>query len=372
MNRLSIAFVAGIFTFAAVACRQESPVAKPAAPVHTGIVQMLSMDTGTKYSANIVPYAQVDLSFKSNGYVERIHQVKSPAGGTRNVDQGDWVPKGTVLALVSQQDYVDKLQQAQAQLARGQAEQEKAKLSFDRVSSLYSTQSATKPDYDSAKAQMESTNATVSGAQAQVSEAKVALDYCSLRAPFSGWLVKRNVDLGSLVGPATNGFTLADTRSVKAVFGVPDIFISRVKPGQHLVVTMDALNHPVNGRVSAISPSADPKSRVYSVEVTIANTNDELKSGMIASLGLDGAKLDPSALAVPLSAVIRDPGRANGFAVMTVEGTGDVVSARLQPVELGDAHGNMIIVRGGLRNGQAVITTGATLIKSGDQVRVIQ
>jgi len=97
-----------------------------------------------------------------------------------------------------------------------------------------------------------------------------------------------------------------------------------------------------------------------------------LKSGMIASLSLGGARLEPSALAVPLAAVIRDPGRPNGFAVMTMEGTGDMLSARLQPVELGDAHGNMIIVRGGLRNGEAVITTGATLIKNGDQVRVIQ
>jgi RND family efflux transporter MFP subunit len=372
MNRLSITVVASYITFTAVACRHDSPAAAVPLPVHAAIVQMLSVDTGTKYSANIVPYAQVDLSFKSNGYVERIHQVKNPSGGTRNVDQGDWVPKGTVLALVSQQDYIDKLQQAQAQLARGQAEQEKAKLSFDRVSSLYSTQSATKPDYDSAKAQMESTNASVSGAQAQVSEAKVALDYCSLRAPFNGWLVKRNVDLGSLVGPATNGFTLADTSSVKAVFGVPDIFISRVKPGQRLVVTMDALSHPVDGRVSAISPAADPKSRVFSVEVTIPNAKDELKSGMIASLSLDGARLTVPALAVPLSAVIRDPARANGFAVMTIEGTGDIVSARLQPVDLGDPHGNMIIVRSGLRTGQTVITTGVTLIKSGDQVRVIQ
>jgi multidrug efflux system membrane fusion protein len=318
-----------------------------------------------------VPYAQVDLSFKSNGYVERIHQVKNSGAGTRNVDQGDWIPKGTVLALVSQQDYIDKLQQAQAQLARGQAEQEKAKLSFERVSSLYSTQSATKPDYDSAKAQMESTNASVSGAQAQISEAKVALDYCSLRAPFNGWLVKRNVDLGSLVGPATNGFTLADTSSVKAVFGIPDTFIRRVKPGQHLVVTTDALNHSVDGRVSAISPAADPKTRVFSVEVTIPNTKDELKSGMIASLSLDGARLQQPSLAVPLSAVIRDPGRANAFALMAVEGAGDLVSAHLRPVELGDTYGNMIVVRGGLTHGERVITTGVTLIKSGDQVRVI-
>ena len=55
----------------------------------------------------------------------------------RNIDQGDWVQKGTVLAVVRQQDYQDKVQQAKAQLARAQADYEKAKLSFDRVSALY-------------------------------------------------------------------------------------------------------------------------------------------------------------------------------------------------------------------------------------------
>jgi RND family efflux transporter MFP subunit len=370
-NRLWITALASILTAVVAACKQEKPTTPVPLPVHTAVVQLISQEIATKYSANIVPYAQVDLSFKSNGYVERLHQVKDPSGGTRNVDQGDWIPKGTVLAVVSQQDYIDKLQQALAQLARSQAEQEKARLSFERVSALYSTQSATKPDYDSAKAQLDSTTASVSGAQAQISEAKVALDYCSLRAPFSGWLVKRSVDLGSLVGPATNGFTLADTSSVKAVFGVPDILITRAKLGQHLIVATDALSHSVEGRISAISPAADPKSRVFSVEVTIPNTRNELKSGMIASLSLDGANLRQPALAVPLVAVIRDPARANGFAVMRAEGTGDLVSAHLQPVELGDTFGNMIVTKGGLSPGERVITTGVTLIKSGDQVRII-
>ncbi|WP_433966611.1 efflux RND transporter periplasmic adaptor subunit [Tunturiibacter gelidiferens] len=370
-DRLWTATLASTLAIAVSACKQENSAATLPLPVHTAVVQMISEESSTKYSANIVPYAQVDLSFKSNGYVEKIHQVKNPSGGIRNVDQGDWVPKGTVLALVSQQDYIEKLQQAEAQLARGEAEHEKAKLSFERVSALYSTQSATKPDYDSAKAQLDSTTASVSGAQAQISEARIALDYCSLRAPFSGWLVKRSVDLGSLVGPATNGFTLADTSSVKAVFGVPDTVISRVRPGQHLVINTDALSSSVDGRVSAISPAADPKSRVFSVEVTMPNPRDELKSGMIASLSVKGAKLQQPALAVPLAAIIRDPGRANGFAVMTAEGVGDLVSARLQPVELGDTFGNMIVAKGGISSGERVITTGVTLIKSGDQVRVI-
>src|SRR4249920_1859781 len=164
----------------ATACKKESAPAPSAVPVRVSPVQKVTIGSGVTYSASIVPYAQVDLSFKSNGYVDKIRQVRSPSGGMRNIDPGDWVEKGTVLAVVHQQDYIDKLQQAKAQLARAKAEQEKDKLSFDRVSILYAAKSATKPDYDSAKAQLESTTASVSGAEAQVSEGQIALAYCSL------------------------------------------------------------------------------------------------------------------------------------------------------------------------------------------------
>ena len=353
------------------ACKQENAAETLPVPVHTAMVQTIAVGNGAKYSASIVPYAQVDLAFQSGGYVDSIRQVKNPSGGMRNLDQGDYVQKGTVLAVVRQQDYLDKLQQAKAQLARSQAEYDKAKLTFDRTSALYASQSATKPDYDSAQAQLASTTASVSGAQAQVSEANVALAYCELRAPFSGWVVKRNIDLGTLVGPATNGFTLADTQSVKAVFGVPDTSMNRVRLGQHLAISTDALPQQFAGRVSAISPSADPKSRVFSVEVTIANPKGQLKSGMIASLTLNGEQLPESVLAVPLAAVIRDPARADNFAVMVTEGTGDPQTARLRAIELGNTYGNMIAAKGGLAFGEQVITTGVSLIKSGDKVRVI-
>jgi RND family efflux transporter MFP subunit len=369
--KLSLALLAGALIAGLTACKQQNAAETLPLPVHTALVQPVAMGNGAKYSASIVPYAQVTLAFQSGGYVDRIRQVKSPSGGMRNIDQGDWVQKGTVLAVVRQQDYLDKVQQAKAQLARAQADCDKAKLSFDRVSALYASQSATKPDYDSAQAQLAGTTASVSGAQAQLSEANVALAYCSLQAPFNGWIVSRNVDLGTLVGPATNGFTLADTQSVKAVFGVPDISMNRVRLGQHLSITTDAFPQSFAGRVSAISPAADPKSRVFSVEVTIPNPHDRLKSGMIASLALEGSQLPQSVLAIPLSAVIRNPQRANGFAVMIAEGVGETEIARLRAIELGDIYGNMIAAKDGLSSGETVITTGAGLIKNGDKVRII-
>jgi len=179
------------------------------------------------------------------------------------------------------------------------------------------------------------------------------------------------VDAGSLVGPATNGFTIADTSSVKVVFGVPDVAISRIKLGQRMVIFTDAIPEQFTGRVTTISPAADPKSRVYSVEVAIQNPQNRLRSGMIATLALGAEEFSKPLTVVPLEAVVRNPRQTDGFAVMIASGTGDSVTVQLRPVELGDAYGNKIAITSGLDVGERVITTGVTLLKDGDTVRLL-
>ena len=364
--------VAGFGVISQAGCSHAASEPRPLAPVRTAQVQTISTGSETRYSANIVPNAQVDLAFKSGGYVVSILQVRGADGRVRNVDTGDWVRKGTVLAVVRQKDYTDQREQARAQLSRAQADYEHARLNLDRTSNLYSTKSATKPEYDQAKAQYDSSMAALSSAQASVAEAQTALEDSSLRAPFDGWIVKRSVDIGALVGPTVAGFTIADTRSVRVVFGVPDNAIGRIQVGQKQSITTDALPEAFSGRVSAISPAADPKSRVYSVEVTVPNPHNQLKAGMIASLAMGGEILPSTVLAVPLSAVVRDPQRPESFAVLLAEGTTDPVTVRSRTVELGDAYGNMVQVLGGVKGGDRVVTAGSTLVRSGDKVRVIQ
>ena len=367
----SVALIA-LYASTQAGCSHAASEEHALTPVRTAQVQNISTGSETRYSANIVPNAQVDLAFKSGGYVESIRQVRGADGRLRNADTGDWVTRGTVLAVVRQQDYTDQREQARAQLARAQADYDHAKLNFDRTSNLYSNQAATKPEFDSAKAQQDSAIAALNNAKAVLNESQTALDDSSLRAPFDGWILKRGVDVGSLVGPSVAGFTIADTRSVRAVFGVPDTSIARITLGQKQSIMTDSFPNPFAGRVSAISPAADPKSRVYSVEVTVPNPHNQLKAGMIASLALDGEILPNSVLAVPLSAVIRDPQQPQSFAVLLAEGNGDPTTVRARPVRLGDAYGNMIQVVGGLNAGDRVVTSGATLVKSGEQVRVIQ
>ena len=198
----------------------------------------------------------------------------------------------------------------------------------------------------------------------------LALAYCELRAPFSGWVVKRSVDLGSLVGPATNGFTLADTQ-----IGQGSVRGARYfdRPGATGSASCHLHRFPapaVCRRVSAISPAADPKSRVFSVEVTIANPKDQLKSGMIASLALNGEQLP--AFGAGGSPLCGDTGSA---ACRQLRGDGHGRcgrSDRAVAVDgLGNTYGNMIAAKGGLAFGERVITTGVSLVKNGDKVRVI-
>jgi len=340
-------------------------------PVRVTEVQTIDTGTANIYSANIEPYQQVDLSFKSNGYLASILQVRDAGGHMRNVDQGDYVTKGTVLATVQQDDYQQKLEQAKAQLARAQAENERAKLSFGRISALYAVGAATKPDYDDTNAQVQATQASVDNGKASVAEAEIALGYCELRSPFDAWVLKRNVDVGTLVGPATNGFTLADTRSVKAVFGVPDTAVGGIKPGSPESVTTEAMPGAFYGHVTSISAAADPKSRVYSVGVRIDNPGNRLKSGMIASISIGGGRKIQRVNAVPLTAVVRSPDNPNGFAVFVAEGTGDTVRVHTQDVKLGDTYGNLIAVLEGVNLKDRVVTSGTNMIKNGDEVRVI-
>ena len=365
----SLAIVAAIAAVEAGCSKAQSDTT--IVPVRTDTVRKIDTGSTNVYSANIQPYQQVDLAFQSSGYIVSIKQVRDANGHIRNIDQGDYVTGGTVLAVVQKDQYQQKLDQAKASLAKANAEHERAKLSFDRMTALYKAGAATQPDYDDTRAQEQSTQAAVDNANSQIAEAQLALSYCDLRAPFDSYILKRNVDLGTLVGPATNGFSLGDTRTVKAVFGVPDTAIGRIKLGSPQTVTTEALPNPFSGHVTAISAAADPKSRVYSVEVRIDNPKNELKAGMIGSITLGTPSPAGGVMVVPISAVVRSPSSTNGFAVYVPEGTGDVVKVQTRDVTLGSTYGNMIAVESGLQVGDRVVTSGTNMIKAGDEVKII-
>jgi multidrug efflux system membrane fusion protein len=329
------------------------------------------MAAGIRYSANIVANSQVNLAFKSGGYVESIGQRKGADGRVRPLEAGDAVTKGEALATVRQSEYADKVAQAEAQVAQAKAAFEKSRLDFQRASNLFSSDSLTKSQYDSAKAANDANAGALESAKAALAQARTALNDCTLRSPLNGWVLERDVEIGSLASAGSLGFVVADTHVVKALFGVPDTIISRVHLGDRQTMTTISVPGEIRGRVTSISPSADPKSRVFTVEVSIPNPDNRLKSGMIATLAFGSGKILQSPLIVPLSAVVRSSKTRDAFAVFVVEGSGENTVAHERDVKVGNTIGNNIAVLQGLQAGEHVVSVGATEIKDGDQVRVL-
>jgi RND family efflux transporter MFP subunit len=364
----AVALLVGALALAA--CRRGEDTQRPLAPVRVQAVTMHDVGSAQRYSASISPYTQVALDFKVSGYVRKILQRQGADGRMRDVQEGDAVPKGTVLARLNDSDFVDKVNGAKAQLAAAQAELTKATQEWKRASNLWTTHSITAPDYDRARKDYDTGRAQVDGARSQLAEAQLNLSYCALSTPMNGVVLQRNIEVGSLASPGATAFQLADVSSVKAVFGVPDVVLPGLQMGSALTLVTDSLpTVEFHGRVTAIAPSADAQNRVFNVEVTVPNPENQLKVGMVASLQLGEGKLPAPVPVVPLTAIVRDPNTA--YAVFVVDERDGAFIAHLRAVRLGDVYGNVIAVSDGLAVGDRVIVTGATLVTDGQHVQVI-
>jgi len=404
-------------------------VEKPAVPVKVAAVELNAAGgREQRYSATIIPRTEVELAFKVGGYVDAIQQARGVDGKLRDLQEGDRITAGAALARVRQSDYQVKVKQAEsqaheaksgidvskaqyqeslsaiasskAQLAEAEAAYEKAKLDFDRAQSLFASQSLTKANYDAAKAQYDAASAQVAAARSQVrvieakadsaksqieviearsrvaqavvQEATIPLQDTSLRAPLSGVVLRKSIEKGTLVSPGTTGFTVADTSSVKAVFGVADVAVSEMKLGSALSVESETMpGTEFRGQITSVFPAADPKSRAFNVEVTIPNPQFLLRPGLVVSLRVGTQQAAPAQPVVPLNAVMKAKSDTNGYAVFVVTEEGGRQVARLRDVKLGESYGNTVAVTEGLKPGDRVITTGGTLVNDGDQVKVI-
>lgn len=359
------------FPFVVGCERSQTQQPHAATPVRVTSVATLAESGGLKYSANIEALTEVTLAFKSGGYVDRIVERKGADGRMRILQVGDRVRQGEVLARVRESEYTDRVNVEKASLDQAQASYEKAKLDFDRASSLYKTDSFTKAQYDAAKAAFDSGTALVESAAASWQQAKTNRSDCALVSPLTGWVLSRNVEVGTLAATGTAAFVLADIHLVKAVFGVPDTRVSYAQLGAAQTITTNSLPGEFRGKITSVSPSADPKSRVFSVEVTIPNPDNKLKPGMIATLVLDASREAQPAIVVPLSSVVRSSQHADGFAVFVVFDQAGRSFAHERSVALGETVGNMISITSGLKTGETIVVTGSTEVKGGDEVKVI-
>jgi membrane fusion protein (multidrug efflux system) len=302
-------------------------------------------------------------SMTAIGTIEAVHGVMVSADlpGTVariNFDSGKAVREGEILVELD-------TRQERAQLASLEAQRDLAKVNFGRMQELVNAGVISRMDYDQATAQQKAT-------EANVAEIRATIDRKTIRAPFSGILGIRKVNLGQYL-PA--GSPVVSNQSLNPIYvnvGVPQQASAQVHVGRNLrVTTEDVAGKVFAGSVTAIDSEVDPTTRNIQVQATLSNPEGKLRPGMFVQVEMPlGASR--SVIALPASAINYAPYGDSVFVITDLKDpTGKTYrGVRQQFVKVEGARGDQVAVISGLNPGEEVVTSGVFKLRNGAAVQV--
>jgi membrane fusion protein, multidrug efflux system len=273
-------------------------------------------------------------------------------------DSGRAVKEGDVLIELD-------TRQEQAQLAAVEAERDLARLNFTRMQGLVSEGAISRAEYDSAAAQQKSS-------EARVGEIRATIARKTIRAPFSGILGIRQVNLGQYLSGGDPVVPLQSLHPIYVNFGVPQQQAAQVGVGRTVRVTADSLTGvEFSGRVTAIDSIVDQATRNVQIQATLANPRGTLRPGMFVQteVMLGAAR---SVVTLPASAISYAPYGDSVFVVTNLKGEDGQTyrGVRQQIVKLEGTRGDQVAVVSGVKPGDEVVTSGVFKLRNGAAVLV--
>jgi len=275
-----------------------------------------------------------------------------------HINSGQSVSKGDVLVRLD-------TKQEHAQLAAAEAQRELARLALDRNREMAASGVVPQANLDQAQAEFKS-------AEARAGEIRATIERKTIRAPFSGVLGIRQVNLGQYLSGGDAIVSLQAIRPAYVNLTVPQHQLARLRPGTSIEVTSDALGSPETGKVAAVDAVIDETTRNAKVQAIFGNQSGRLRPGMYveAHLGSGGAS---SVIVVPVSAISYAPFGDSVYVVeeMTDKDSGkSYKGVRQQFVKLAGSRGDQVGVASGLKAGEEVVTSGAFKLRPGAPVIV--
>ncbi len=350
--------------------------------------------------ATLLADEQVDLFSKTSGYLASI-----------NVDIGDRVSKGDVLAVVDVPEMVDDLRQAEAMLeatkakvkqaqavtetaraevGRCHAEYQLEALNIQRKKELRKANAIPEQELDEAKSKFSiaeargriaqagvtSGEADVMVAEAEVIQAaatmgriKTLMNYATIRAPFDGVVTRRLVDHGDFVRSAADGasspmFTVAKVDRIRISLEIPESDVPDVRIGTEVVIEIKALrDKPIQATITRTAYALDPSTRTMRAEVDLDNQNMKLLPGMYAQVDIKLESME-SALVIPSKAI-----RVRGTELSVLVASNNIV--KKMPIEIGYDDGIVAEIVGGLVGDELIITSATSAISPGVAVNPV-
>ena len=296
----------------------------------------------------------VTVSNESPGVVSAIH-----------FESGAFVRAGQV--LVELDTSVER-----AQLASAEARQELADVSAGRSRKLAASSAISNAQLDGDEAQLKTSKADLSALKAQI-------DRKTVRAPFSGRLGIRTVNLGQYLNPGTPISVLESLGSVYVDFSLPQQALADAPVRTPVRVTINTEKGalPFDGVIAAVDPTVDATTRTIKLRASVPNKDDKLRPGMYVNVAVVLAKRDPVVTAPATSVVhasygdsvfvVEDKKTEAGAPVLGPDGKQAKV-ARQQFVRVGLARGDFVALLDGVKAGQELVSAGAFKLRNGSGV----
>lgn len=284
----------------------------------------------------------------------------------RRADLGDRVEAGQVLAVIAAPESDQAVREATAVLAQAKADQELAKVNYDRAQVLIGSGAISKELYSDRKANFDVTVAARSAAEARLGAARERQGFQTVRAPFAGVVVARNVERGDrVVGDAASAEPMFEVNALdplRVVVDVPQHVALQVRPGVEGEVTFPEL--PGQRFKAQVVRSAQAISRdagAMRTELRLPNPDSRIPAGMVGTVSLSVPRAAP-AVVLPVSTVIQ---RAGGAQVATLKGS----TLDFRDVTLGRNLGNDIEILAGVAADDTVVLAPNALLAAGSPVK---
>ena len=284
----------------------------------------------------------------------------------RNVNIGDTVRAGQVIARLDAQNEESGLQSARAQLTAARARLTEAQSMYGRMRDLVAERAVSRAQYEQAEAMQKTAESQVESAQSAVTIAENRLSYTNLVADTGGVVTSVGAEPGEVVGAGRMIVQLARESGRDAVFDVP----ARVKDSAAMgaELTMTLVSDPkvtATGNVREISPRADPVTGTFRVRVRLNNPPATMRLGSTVTGRIKLAAT--ASIEIPPSAVVRSDGKA---AVWVFDPKAGTVAARTIQIRSSDP--NRVDVASGLEPGDVVVIAGVQALRPGQKVRPLE
>ena len=357
---IAVAVIALVIAAVAVAMMKRSGTATPAAgdsksgqvPTVTAIVPG-QRSVGRVITASGALAARRDQPVGVAGVGGRVTRVL--------VDAGSWVGAGQVLATVDRSVQVQQAAQIAAQIEAAKANAALAQSNYDRALGLVAGGFVSKADLDAKRASRDSARAQVRVVQAQYGAARAQLGQLDIRAPTSGLILARNIEVGQIVSPGSGAlFRLALGGEMEMRASMSQGDLASVRVGMPASVTPLGAGQPIAGSVALVAPVIDPQSRQGEVRIAIPYANSIRPGGFAEARITAGTTTAPI---LPQSAVLSD---AQGNYVYVVNAKKAV---ERRAIKIGEVSAAGVTIASGLSGQEAVVLSAGPFLNPGQTVK---